>query len=70
MVIICKEIYFVSYLQMETVDRDKIVNDDFPNQWKCTPTATFFSSMGFFYIDVLPSHLMRSNNFLISICYA
>lgn len=32
MVIICKEIYFVSYLQMETVDRDKIVNDDFPNQ--------------------------------------
>lgn len=32
MVIICKEIYFVSYLQMETVDRDKIVNDDFPNE--------------------------------------
>lgn len=32
MVIICKEIYFVSYLQMETEDRDKIVNDDFPNQ--------------------------------------
>lgn len=32
MVIICKEIHFVSYRQIETLDRDKIVNDDFPNQ--------------------------------------
>lgn len=32
MVIICKEIFFVSYRQIETLDRDKIVNDDFPNQ--------------------------------------
>lgn len=46
MVIFCKEIYFVSYQQIETLDSDKIVNDDFPNQWKCTPT-------------VLLSHLMR-----------
>lgn len=32
MVIFCKEIYFVSYQQIETLDSDKIVNDDFPNQ--------------------------------------
>lgn len=32
MVIFCKEIYFVSYQQIKTLDSDKIVNDDFPNQ--------------------------------------
>lgn len=70
MVIFCKEIYFVSYQQTETLDSDKIVIDDFPNQWKCTPIANFFSSVGSFYINVLPSHLMRSNNFLLSTFYA